>query len=181
MKTYGGPARPDAEVENGLVKISVVQAACFLGGKAEQIYLPSSSPWPPRDHLKEKDLSWECKYVPKGFSERKNGSSAAERGFVNCWPVNLRLTFRTVRTHQNKSHSTSVLGWMNQRPKVAAASGPANTIPLDASRFSSNLAQSYIWRHGGILGSALLCGSQPSPGCLREVVWNGCTVCTVPV
>lgn len=30
MKMYGGPVRPDAEVDNGLVKISVVQCGCFL-------------------------------------------------------------------------------------------------------------------------------------------------------
>lgn len=30
MKTYGGPAGPDAEVDNGLVKISVVLSARFL-------------------------------------------------------------------------------------------------------------------------------------------------------
>lgn len=70
MKMYGGPARPDAEVDNGLVKISVVQSGCFLWGKTGQIYLLSSIPWPPRDHLKEKDLSLMCKYLQKGFSEK---------------------------------------------------------------------------------------------------------------
>lgn len=45
---------PDSEVDNGLVKISVAQSGCFLWGKTDQIYLPSSNPWPPRHHLKWK-------------------------------------------------------------------------------------------------------------------------------
>lgn len=64
---------PDAEVDNGLVKISVVQSGCFLWGKTDRIYLPCSVPWPPRDHLKEKDLSLTCKYLQRGVSERRNG------------------------------------------------------------------------------------------------------------
>lgn len=185
MKTYGGPARPDAEVDNGLMKISVVQAACFLWGETEQIYLASSTPWPPRDHLKEKDLSWVCKYLPKGFSERKNGSSAVDQGFVDWWPVNLRLTFRTVRTHKKRSHSTSVLGWTN-RPhfrgqRSLQPQAPRTwylTMPLGSHQSYTKLHLE-SWRDFQTpVGSALLHSSQPSPGCLRDVVWNGCTVCT---
>lgn len=79
MKMYGGPARPDAEVDNGLAKISVVQSGCFLWGKTDQIYLLSSIPRPPRDHLKEKDLSLMCKYLQKGFSEWRNGCIIVSR------------------------------------------------------------------------------------------------------
>lgn len=68
---WGPRGGPDAEVDNGLVKISVVQCGCFLWGKTDQIYLLSSVPWPPRDHLKHEDLSLMCKYLQKEFSEEK--------------------------------------------------------------------------------------------------------------
>lgn len=91
---------PDAEVNNGWVKISVAQSGCFLWGKTDQIYLLSSVPRPPRDHLEEKDLSLMCKYLQKGFFERKNWSITSRPGqnkkkkrrrrrrvFADLWPV----------------------------------------------------------------------------------------------
>lgn len=91
-----------------------------------------------------------CKYLPKGFSERENGSRAAEQRWdgplVNWWPVNLRLTSGTVRTHKNTLHFSPGLDELTpfQRPKVTAASRTANSIPRRAFWFSSDLARSSI-------------------------------------
>lgn len=54
MKTYGGPAGPDAEVDNGLVLISVV----LFPVRENRADL--SSVLHPRDHLQEKDP---CKWI----------------------------------------------------------------------------------------------------------------------